>query len=198
MSGSLYDHAVALHRRFPDGPLPRDGAPYPDEERQRARPPRPRHSPRRVGADTAAVLDNYFSSPQRRIEWLAETLSEVGAPNRLNGHVTAAALRANRWQVRRAGRWLVRYGEDRAVVAAGLGLLASDNHDGDIPLLRTIGLLSDAFAPLVSDALLRRKSGTVALTWLADHTAGWGRVYVVEALCHRRTPARGADLRRSR
>lgn len=54
--------------------------------------------------------------------------------------------------------------------------------DDDIPLIRTIGLLSNHFGPLAARALQRRLR-TEALLWLADRVSGWGRVYVVEALC---------------
>lgn len=38
-------------------------------------------------------------------------------------------------------------------------------------------------APLAASALERLPSGAERLLWLADRVAGWGRVYVVEALC---------------
>ncbi|TDP89206.1 hypothetical protein EV186_11430 [Labedaea rhizosphaerae] len=56
-------------------------------------------------------------------------------------------------------------------------------------MIQTIGLLSDQFAPLAAWALERQDNGSMALLWLADRVAGWGRVYVVEALCRLADPA---------
>ncbi|MCO6009997.1 hypothetical protein NE236_34005 [Actinoallomurus purpureus] len=61
--------------------------------------------------------------------------------------------------------------------------MTADWADDDIELIRIIGLLSGNFAPLAADALKRRLGGTSALLWLAQRVAGWGRVYLVEALC---------------
>ncbi|MET9226015.1 hypothetical protein [Lentzea sp. NPDC003310] len=181
MSGSLYDHALALHAQFPDGPLPGGGAPYPDQERHVRR-----HAPsdRRVrGREVAAALDDHFASPTSLVEDFADTLATLDVPIHYNEHIAAAALRADSDRVRRVGRELVRHGHDRSAVVVGLALLATDNDDRDIPLIRTIGLLSYYFAPLAAKALERRSGGAEALTWLGDRCAGWGRVYVVEALC---------------
>jgi hypothetical protein len=65
----------------------------------------------------------------------------------------------------------------------GLALLATDWAEDDIPLIQTIGLLSNSFGALAAEALQRRRGGGEALLWLAQRVAGWGRVYVVEALC---------------
>ncbi|MFD1148029.1 hypothetical protein [Saccharothrix hoggarensis] len=177
---SLYDHAVRLHERHPDGPLPRDGRPFPDEPRPRRRPRRTEQ--RRVGADVAAALDRHFAGDDPP-EALAEAVRDLDVPIHRNDHIAAAALRADRERVRRTGRWLVRHGEHQYAVAVGLALLASDHDEDDIPLIRTIGLLSDTFGPLAAAALQRRRGGSDALVWLGDRVAGWGRVYVVEALC---------------
>lgn len=185
MLGSLFCHALALHRQFPDGPLPRDGSPYPDEARFRAFLARNRREQdRRIeGADVATVLDAYFATENASPEQLAETLAGLRVPIHANDHIRAAALRAGRARVRRAGRWLVRNSHDRNAAVVGLALLATDHDDRDTPLIQTIGLLSNVFGPLAADALLRRQSGVEALTWLGDRTSGWGRVYIVEALC---------------
>lgn len=180
--GSLFSHALELHRQFPDGPLPRDGSPCPDEARWRARGYRAQDS-RTAGADAAAVLDEFFAADDASPERLASVFSGLQIPIHRNDHITAAALRADRAHVRRTGRWLVRHSDDRGAAIVGLGLLATDHDDRDIPLIQTIGLLSDHFASLAADALLRRRGGTEALMWLGDRTSGWGRVYVVEALC---------------
>ncbi|MFF4599985.1 hypothetical protein [Amycolatopsis sp. NPDC001319] len=49
--------------------------------------------------------------------------------------------------------------------------------------------MSDKFAALVARALERLDGGTTALLWLAERVEGWGRVYVVEALCRLDDPA---------
>ncbi|MCR3754294.1 hypothetical protein [Lentzea californiensis] len=181
MTGSLYDHAAALHEQFPDSPLPRDGSPYPDDERYRGA--HRSNDYRSEGIDVAAALDAYFASRTMQVEELAETLAGLDVPIHHNEHIAAAALRADSDRVRRTGRRLVRHGHDRRAVVVGLALLATDNDERDIPLIRTIGLLSNYFGPMAARALRRRRHGTEALTWLGDRTAGWGRVYVVEALC---------------
>lgn len=98
-------------------------------------------------------------------------------------HIEAAAQRADRQRVRETGRWLVRHVTDRCAVTIGLALLASDRNAEDIPLIRTIALLSNTFGPLAAHALRRRRGGTDALLWLGDRVDGWGRVAVVTALC---------------
>jgi hypothetical protein len=102
-----------------------------------------------------------------------------------NEHIIAAAMRADRPRVRQTGRWLVRHSTDRCSATVGLALLAADGDEADVPLIRTIGLLSDQFGPLAAEALRRRRGGERALHWLAQRVTGWGRVYVIEALCHR-------------
>jgi hypothetical protein len=185
MSGSLYEHALALHREFPGEPLPRDGYPFPDEDFYRATTQRIRRrnrDQRKIGVDVASALDEHFStdaSPAR----LARTLADLHVPIHHNDHIAAAALRAERSQARRTGRWLVRHSDNRRAAAVGLALLAADYDERDIPLIQTIGLLSNHFGPLAADALARRQGGTEALTWLGDRVSGWGRVYVVEKLC---------------
>lgn len=181
MSVSLYEHALMLHREFPHGPLPKDGSPYPDAALDSAAGRRNR-SPRKAGADVARALDKHFSVKKPSLERLAETLAGLDVPIHRNDHIAAAALRAKRSRVRRTGRWLVRHSHSRRAAVVGLALLATDHDERDIPLIQTIGLLSNHFGPLAAEALLRRRA-VEALTWLGDRTAGWGRVYVVEALC---------------
>ncbi|GIF42361.1 hypothetical protein BC793_11911 [Actinoplanes xinjiangensis] len=85
--------------------------------------------------------------------------------------------------MRQTGRWLVRHSIDRNAATVGLALLTADWAEEDIPLIQTIGLLSDHFGPLAAEALQRRRGGAQALQWLTKRAAGWGRVYLVEALC---------------
>ncbi len=183
---TLFAHALRLHQLDPSGPLPRDGAPYPDDDAHRRRPrPAPRNDSRREGADVAAILDRHFATADAPPSDLADAFHEVYVPIHRNAHIDAAALRADRQRVRETGRWLVRHSTDRCGATVGLALLATDSAGDDIPLIQTIGLLSHTFGPLAAEALQRRRDGAEALLWLAERVAGWGRVYVVEALCRR-------------
>ncbi|WP_327108151.1 hypothetical protein [Nonomuraea glycinis] len=180
----LFDYAMHLHQQDPDSPLPRDGEPYPDDElhRQQARP-HPPEDQRLQGADVARILDAHFAKPEAPPSALADAFHDVYVPIHHNEHIAAAALRADRHRVQQTGQWLVRQSTDRCSATVGLALLAADWAEEDIPLIRTIGLLSNHFGPLAAHALRRRLGGSEALQWLAERVTGWGRVYVVEALC---------------
>ncbi len=180
----LFDYAMHLHQQDPDSPLPRDGEPYPDDElhRQRAQP-RPPRDERLHGADVARILDAHFAKPEAPPSALADAFHDVYVPIHHNEHIAAAALRADRHRVQHTGRWLVRHSTDQCAATVGLALLAADWAEEDIPLIRTIGLLSNHFGPLAAHALRRRLGGSEALQWLAERVTGWGRVYVIEALC---------------
>ncbi|MET8373860.1 hypothetical protein ACPXB1_30305 [Micromonospora sp. DT68] len=181
---TLFEHALRLHQRHPDGALPNDGKPYPDEDRHRSRPSSPRVRDRRLyGADVAVILDKHFSRPEAQASELVDAFRDAYVPIYRNDHIVAAALRADRERVQQTGRWLVRHSNDRNAATVGLALLAADWAEDAIPLIQTIGLLSSQFGPLAADALQRRRGGAEALQWLAERVAGWGRVYVVEALC---------------
>lgn len=80
-----------------------------------------------------------------------------------NEHIAAAALRADR----RLGR----HNPDRCSATIGLALLATDWTEEDIPLIQTVGLLSNHFGPLAAKALERRRGGE-ALLWLAQRVTG--------------------------
>jgi hypothetical protein len=132
---TLFSHALWLHQQTPDKPLPRDGEPYPDEERRRreTRPQMPRDH-NRVGMDVARIIDEHLADPATVPSRLADAFHGVYVPIHHNEHIVGAAQRAPEDRAREAGRWLVRHGTD-------------------------------------------------ALIWLAERVTGWGRVYVVEALC---------------
>ncbi|MBC6464758.1 hypothetical protein HKK74_04495 [Actinomadura alba] len=181
---SLYDHALRLHHLNPDTALPRDGEPYPDEEHHR-RDGRTRRSDdaRRQGMDAAAILDSHFARSDAKPSELAWAFHDVDVPIHHNEHIAAAALRADRQRVQETGRWLVRHSSDRCSALIGTALLAADWADEDVEIIRTIGLLSERFGVLAAHALKRRRGGVDALLWLAERVAGWGRVYIVEALC---------------
>jgi hypothetical protein len=163
--------------------LSRDGKPYPDDEQHQHGQPRPSDDCRRHGMEAAVILDGYFARPGTQPSELAWAFHDAYVPIHHNEHIAAAALRADPRRVQQAGRWLVRHSPDRCSALIGLALLAAGWADEDIGLIKIIGLLSDRFGPLAADALERRRGGTEALLWLADRVAGWGRVYVVEALC---------------
>ncbi len=179
---SLYDHSMRLHQLHPDAPLPNDGKPYPDRvaHRRWVKGPDDR---RRQGVAAAAILDAFFTRPDATPDELTWAFHDVDVPIHRNDHITAAALRADRERVQETGRWLVRHSPDQCSTVIGLALLAADWDEQDVDLLQHIGLLSNTFGPLAAHALKRREGGGEALRWLAPRTAGWGRVYVVEALC---------------
>ncbi|MDV9170961.1 hypothetical protein R6V09_12545 [Streptomyces sp. W16] len=181
---TLYEHALRLHQLAPGKPLPRDGEPYPDDRSHRGRrhpeAPEDRHS---VGKDAALILDAHFARSSARPSELADAFHGVYIPIHQNEHIAAAAERADRERVRRTGRWLVRRGTDRCSVTVGLALLAAGGTADDTPLIQTIGLLSNHFGPLAAHAFETRPGGVEPLLWLAERVTGWGRVYVVEALC---------------
>ncbi|MGD1223753.1 hypothetical protein AB9Q10_35625 [Streptomyces krungchingensis] len=181
---TLFGHALRLHQQTPDGPLPRDGEPYPDEARRRRapRPERPRDT-KLVGADVARILDEHFAGPAALPSVLSDRFQGIHVPIHHNEHIAAAARAAGAVRARQAGRWLVRHGTDTCAVTVGLALLAVVGTVDDIPSIQTVGLLSCTFGPLAARALERLPDGAEALIWLAERVSGWGRVYVVEALC---------------
>ncbi|GAA2535012.1 hypothetical protein ACPCK9_06865 [Streptomyces koyangensis] len=187
---TLFDHALRLHQLAPGGPLHRDGEPYPDDglhrHRKGPRTPEARHL---AGKDAALILDAHFASASAHPSELADAFHDVYVPIHPNEHIAAAAERADRERVRRTGRWLVRYGTDRCSVTIGLALVAAVGTADDIPLIQTIGLLSNRFGPLAAHAFESQPGGVEALLWLAERVTGWGRVYVVEALCRLDDPA---------
>lgn len=107
----------------------------------------------------------------------------IYVPIHHNEHIAAAAGAAEGDRAREAGRWLVRHGTETCGVTVGLALLAAVGTVEDIPAIQTIGLLSCTFGPLAARALERLPGGAEALIRLAERVTGWGRVYVVEALC---------------
>lgn len=187
---TLFDHALRLHQLAPGKPLHRDGEPYPDDglHRHRKGPqaPEDRHS---AGKDAALILDAHFARDSALPGELADAFHDVYIPIHPNKHIAAAAERADGERVRQTGRWLVRHGTDRRSVTVGLALLAAAGTADDIPLIQTIGLLSNHFGPLAAHAFESQPRGVEALLWLAERVTGWGRVYVVEALCRLDDPA---------
>ncbi|MFJ8691867.1 hypothetical protein [Streptomyces roseolilacinus] len=187
---ALFDHALRLHRLAPDEPLPREGEPCPDDgshrRRQGPKAPRDRHS---AGRDVALVLDAHLAQASARPSELADAFHDVHVPIHQNEHIAALAERADGERVHRTGRRLVRYGTDRCAVTVGLALVAAAGTADDVPLVRTLGPLSDHFGPLAAHALENQTGGVEALLWLAERVTGWGRVHVVETLCRIDDPA---------
>ncbi len=196
---SLFEHAARLHAEHPTGPLPKSGEPYPDAHAHRGDRPRSPKDYRAVGIEAAAVLDAHFTRPGTQPRELEDAFHEIFVPIHRNEHIIAAAWRADAQRVRETGRWLVQHSRDRCSAIIGLALLADGLDEEDIPFIQTIGLLSDQFSPLAAHALgRRRRGGADALMWLGDRAAGWGRVYLAEALCRRGGPeVRAWLLRRS-
>ncbi|MFD8549806.1 hypothetical protein [Streptomyces sp. NPDC059649] len=196
---TLFEYALQLHRLAPDEPLPRDGEPYPDDaaHRRRHRPKAPQDR-RFAGKDPALILDAHLARSSALPSALVDAFHDVYVPIHHNEHIAAVAQRADRDRVRETGRWLVRHGTDRCAVTIGIALVAAVGTADDVALIQTIGLLSDHFGPLAAHALERLPGGAGALLWLADRVSGWGRVYVVEALCRLDDPvARPWLLRRA-
>lgn len=183
---TLFEHALRLHRLTPDVPLHRSGDPFPDAERRRSERRRRPPDHTQVGVEAARVLAEYFddtSDPPVSPGELASRLRGVPASYRRDEHINAVVRRAPAAKVRKAGRWLVRYGTDTDVVAIGLALLTEVGAVEDIPRIQTIGLLSNPFGSLAVDALGRLPGGVEAQIWLAERVTGWGRVHAVYALC---------------
>ncbi|PYC88079.1 hypothetical protein C7C46_01630 [Streptomyces tateyamensis] len=129
---------------------------------------------------------------------MASALASLDVPIHRDRSIAALVARHNPDRIRTVGRYLVRHGTSRSAATTGLALLAETATEADIPLIQTIGLLSNHLGPLAARALEQLPDGTPALLWLADRVSGWGRVYVVEALCRLADPrARAWLLRRA-
>jgi hypothetical protein len=139
--------------------------------------------------DAARLLAEHFADAGAEPRKLALIFHRVYVPIRPNGHIDAAVENVDRDRVLEAGRWLVRNGTDRCAVTIGLSVLGAVGIDAeDVPLVQTIGLLSNRFGALAARALKQVEGGAQALLWLAERVEGWGRVYVVEGLCSLRDP----------
>jgi hypothetical protein len=179
----VFQHAVRLRDENPDVPLPRDGYPFPDDEAHRGRKVDRPKDPLLQGAAAADVLGEFLSDPHDDLDRVEKAFHGVDVPIHQNDHLRSVALRADPELVRRNGRWLVEHARDRCAVTIGLVLLAARPSADDVKVVRTIGLLSDRFAPLAVRFLRRVRDGGESLLWLAERSSGWGRVYYVEALC---------------
>ncbi|MFB7719438.1 hypothetical protein [Nocardia sp. NPDC056100] len=187
---TFYQHALTLARQNPDVPLPRDGEPYPDAARRRSRVWSANRSDDQ-GSRTSRLIDEFFSAPteHRDIARLYREVVDYDIEIALWPSIAAAIRRADPGQARELGRHLVRTSTDQNPTVLGMALLAVVGTEDDISLIQTIGLLSDTFGLLASQALARLPDASTSLIWLADRTVGWGRVYLVYALCELGDPA---------
>lgn len=179
----MFEHAVRLRDENPGVPLPRDGYPFPDDEAHRGRRVDRPKDPLLQGAAAADLLGEFLGDPHDDLDRVESAFHGVDVPIHQNDHLRSVALRADPELVRRTGTWLVEHARDRCAVTIGLVLLAARPSADDAEVVRTIGLLSDRFAPLAAKALGRIRDGGENLRWLAERSSGWGRVYYVEALC---------------
>ena len=195
---TLYAHATALFECYPAGPLPSDGEPYPDQARHRARLSDSRagckgsqNSHQHRAALAAGTLVDYFNQPAKdaRPEQWYDRFVSANAPTHQRPEITEAVAALDPTRVRALGRWLVLQSTDTEAAVLGLALLTEAGTVQDIGLIQRIGLLSDTFGPLAARALERLPGPVQTLIWIAERSAGWGRVYIVEALCRLADPA---------
>lgn len=180
---SLFEHAIHLYGQDLDAPLPRDGFPFPDDAAHRGRRVDVPRDPLLHGAAAADLLAEFLADPHCDLDRVEAAFHAVDIPIHPNDHIRSVALRAEPEVARRTGRWLAQHGRDRCAVSIGLALLTARPNVEDAELVRTIGLLSERFAPLAAKALAQVHGGDESLVWLAHRSSGWGRVYYVEALC---------------
>ncbi|MET9486641.1 hypothetical protein [Nocardia sp. NPDC006630] len=181
---TFYDHASALARRYPGIPLPYEGRPYPDADRRGIRRASGDESDFQ-GTRTSRLIDEYFSTPteHRDIARLCREVIEYDIEIALWPSIAEAISRADPGHARELGRHLARTSTDENPAVLGMAMLAVVGTGEDVSLIQTIGLLSNTFGLLASQALARLPDATTNLIWLADRTAGWGRVYMVYAIC---------------
>ncbi|QVI19652.1 hypothetical protein KHQ06_25230 [Nocardia tengchongensis] len=184
---TLHDHAAALARQHPGVPLPNEGMPYPNSDEYAVSD----ESPARIEALTAQLIDDFFGTPMetREIAWLSRKAIEYGVRIHRTPAISAAIGRADPAQVRAVGRHLIRTSTVESPTVLGMAMLAEVGTSEDVSLIQILGLLSGTFGPLAADALARLPNATTSLIWLADRSAGWGRVYLVEAICRLGDPA---------
>jgi hypothetical protein len=171
-----------LRDENPGVPLPRNGHPLPDDAHRGRKVDRPK-DPLLQGAAAANLLGEFLGDPHDDLGWAENAFHGVDVPIHQNDHLRSVALRADPELVRRTGRWLVEHARDRCAATIGLALLAARPSADDVEVVKTIGLLSDLFAPLAVKFLRYVRDGGESLLWLAERSSGWGRVYYVETLC---------------
>ena len=179
---SLYEHALCLHARIPDGPLEPQNDPFPEGAMNL------RHAPRdRIGIDAAEAVRAHLAWPDLHPRFLGWAVREVAVPIFRDERITEAVREADPAHARRTGRWLVRRATDVNSVLIGLALLLESAEPADIPLVQTVSLYSETFGPLAYRILERLPDATDSLLWAAERSQGWGLVYAVKALLRQDT-----------
>ncbi|MFC9975168.1 hypothetical protein ACFVH6_30150 [Spirillospora sp. NPDC127200] len=181
----LYDHARRLHAEHPDGPLPKQGEPFPDQTA--------REGVRKKGApDTVAAVARFLGGPPSRdaFEALHSALArQYPSPwHELPGVLEPVVRDADPGLVRRLARLLVDRSPDRYPVTVGLALLEGRAEEQDRERVATIALIGDCYSPPACRILEDLPGGERTLWWLAQRTQNWGRVYPMEALAGTRDP----------
>jgi hypothetical protein len=178
---SLFDHARRLLAETPDGPLPHGGKPLPD----RGASLRLAHRERK-GA-LAGLLKEFISAPTITPSELHDQCINLAVGGGDVRQVVNELDLGPSPRLRETGRWLVQHGTDRRAVLVGLGLLCGRAEHDDVPLVKTIGLLSFA-DELAIQTLAQIPDAAYELIWLADRSRGHARVAAVEALVANNDP----------
>ncbi|MFJ8045529.1 hypothetical protein ACIRBX_33975 [Kitasatospora sp. NPDC096147] len=223
---ALFDHAIHVWRRYPD---PFAGTAQDEIDADRAHflarlsairdlPPGARNEssghwqrscgggagvtwPRHRDYQVAGLLEHRLrrGTDPASLRLLASALAGIGPAGPLDPEIRRVVGRHDPQTVARAGRWLVRNGTDEHTVTAGLVLLIETATERELPLLRTIGLLT-RFAASTSLALEGIPGGAAVLIELAEHTSTCtpGRDLYIEALLRLAAPRTRYSWRESR
>lgn len=181
---ALYEHGKRLLLEHPDGPLPRQGRPLPDEADYYRRPI-PDEQIREAGAaQTRSAIGAYFheTADYARL-YEALVAAECPAWHELPGVLEPAVHDVEAGRLLDLGRRLTRTSKDRRPVKVGLALLQGVAEDEDLACISTLALLVESFSPAVVQILQRMPDPDPALWWIARRTTEWARVYPVRALC---------------
>jgi hypothetical protein len=167
---SLYEHVRRLLAAHPDGPLPQQGKPFPDEsayrerwkwtERTHGRAHRDegvklRYEQTRAEAPgrIAAAVHQFFSgNPSRSglVDLCAELVAGYGVSWwELPEMLKPVICEVEPHRVRQLGRWLARHSPDRNPVKVGLALLEETAGSQDINVLQSLAVIGDVFSPAV-------------------------------------------------
>lgn len=186
---SLFDHITRLHLRSPDTPLHEDDAPFLDVIRAQLREDDSRSYEEQRDALVAA-LKPFFTDPDALPDRLHEAL--------IQPEITTGSLSFTSFpfegvdpptpdRARELGVWLARNGSDVRAVLVGLVLLEKSATPAEIPLLRTVGLLS-CFTDRCAAILGGLPGAAFDLVWMADRTSPREVWRVVDALCEQADP----------
>lgn len=202
---TLYEHARRLLADHPDGPLPRQGRPLPDEDAYRRRWHWLGHAHRDAdakalaqraraegGPRVARAVGAFLSgadSPAARAGLYEELVAAYVPPwHELPTALAPVVCDVASDRLRELGRWLVRDSADHNPVKVGLALLEGTAAPDDVELVKTLAVIGDSFSPAAVRVVKRLPDSEQILLWIAGRTSGWGRVYPVEALCESSDP----------